>query len=363
MIRWVKALRIAESRRDYTVAGFEAEKVEKGIGQREGGSWRQLSRSHWPHLASVIALRHPYALKTISPPLLHVLLSHWLQSAALGLHGPLPAPATRTLLHTVQDADFSDTFDRKRDERSATRPMAYSVDVLYSLRRSAAMVTNSRQTTARTGHLETATQHKGFTTGTKASTTRTSEAAMSHGSLAAASLDRPGLLRLASPARLSAEARVHLTSPTRRTWKARWGGSCPPQNGKSRADYGTRCYIGRLERACPSPSESHLNVGLLANIPAAALADAACAGPFLLHFYCSRSSPRSDRRAAPSGPCAITPRSYSRHAHSTDWTASAPIAEHSGYFVTTKTRPIMVYGNRRYIIKAMAKVYENQATV
>ncbi|KAL5382966.1 hypothetical protein DPSP01_006234 [Paraphaeosphaeria sporulosa] len=40
-------------------------------------------------------------------------------------------------------------------------------------------------------------QHNGFTTGTKASTTRTPEDATSHGSLAAASLDRTGSLPLA----------------------------------------------------------------------------------------------------------------------------------------------------------------------
>lgn len=40
------------------------------------------------HLASVVALRHLHALKTTTPPLPHVVLSHWPQSAALGLGGP-----------------------------------------------------------------------------------------------------------------------------------------------------------------------------------------------------------------------------------------------------------------------------------
>jgi hypothetical protein len=140
--------------------------------------------------------------------------------------------------------------------------------------------------------------------------------------------------------------------------------------GSARGNAGVARRVPKALAACPSPSESHLDVGhpqtpsLLHPLPpAAALADASWTGAHLLHFYCSRSPPWSNRCAAASGPCAISPRFYSRHAHGTDWTASAPIAEHSGYFVTTKTRPIMVYGNLRYIIKAMAKVYENQATV
>jgi hypothetical protein len=38
MIRWSIALRVAESRRDYAVAGFDVKKNEKGNGQCEGGA-------------------------------------------------------------------------------------------------------------------------------------------------------------------------------------------------------------------------------------------------------------------------------------------------------------------------------------
>lgn len=263
-------------------------------------------------------------------------------------------------------------------------------------------VPHARETTSDT------TQHDGSTTRTHAATTRTTRQGCTRTVvplLHDSSTDNSCVVRM--PQQGTARTHTH----TARTGKARWKLQQNRQEATHHQEHccGTQCWLGRLEGQWRCIAETALNAGEYAHVvltrktrfcagkagvvrpavlkwfsvpaqanptstsqtslltlflPSAALPDAsyttrASVSARLFALTRAEQPPRRRQRAVRHH----LPASICGTRTSSDWTAPAPISKRSGYFITNKTRPIMLKETCRYIIKAKVKLYGKEAMV